>query len=406
MFGVPPFLGFFAKEEIYAGVGPEDLWAIAVLAVLVLGNALLGAAALAVVIRPFMGTLKPTPQTPHEGGFALWIGPALFGLLGLAVVFAVSTYGEAILAPMATSIHGKGIASHLSLGVDLTGLPIWLSLVTWALGGAIYWQLDRVRTVLLAAERRFSWSFDTGFDQAMFGLVRFAGALTRLFHHGRLELYLMMVFAVLGVCVLVPLVTYGGWPSMPDWPRLTLYEWGAVALATAGVVIVVAARTRLGAIIALGIQGLAVSLIFLYFGAPDLGLTQLLVETLSVVILALVMTRLHLGVNDPRPYEDWLRDGTLAVVSAVAVTALLLRVLEGAFDPRLSRFFEASSFAIAHGRNIVNVILVDFRGLDTLGEISVVMTAGIAILALLRRQHKREALPKLPSEPQHPVAVP
>ncbi len=171
---------------------------------------------------------------------------------------------------------------------------------------------------------------------------------------------------------------------------MTFYEWGAVALAVVGIVGVVLAPTRLGAIIALGVQGLALALLFLFFGAPDLGFTQLLVEVLSVVVLALVMARLHLSVRDTRPLEDWLRDGTLALICGAAVSLLLLRVLQGTFDGRLSAFFEANSAAIAHGRNIVNVILVDFRGLDTLGEISVVMTAGIGVLALLRRQHKRE----------------
>jgi multicomponent Na+:H+ antiporter subunit A len=177
---------------------------------------------------------------------------------------------------------------------------------------------------------------------------------------------------------------------MPHAASLTFYEWGAIAMAAAGVATVVAARTRLGAIIALGIQGTAVALIFLFFGAPDLAFTQLMVETLSVVIFALVMARLNLSVHDRRVFEDWARDGTLAVVSGVALTAVLLRVLETVFDGRLGSFFAAQSVPAAHGRNIVNVILVDFRGLDTLGEISVVMTAGIAVLALLRRQHKRE----------------
>ena len=76
MFGLPPFLGYFAKEEMYAGMGFGDVWAIATIVILVVGNALLGTVALAVVIRPFMGPLKPTPEAPHEGGFALWIGPA------------------------------------------------------------------------------------------------------------------------------------------------------------------------------------------------------------------------------------------------------------------------------------------------------------------------------------------
>jgi multicomponent Na+:H+ antiporter subunit A len=152
----------------------------------------------------------------------------------------------------------------------------------------------------------------------------------------------------------------------------------------------VVARNRLFAILALGIQGLAVALIYMLFGAPDLSFTQFMVEILSVVILALVMTRLNLDDEDSRTAEDLLRDGGLALLCGVAVTMLLFAVLQGALDPRLSDFFNANSAPVAHGRNVVNVILVDFRALDTLGEIAVVMTAGIAILALIRGARRKE----------------
>jgi multicomponent Na+:H+ antiporter subunit A len=162
-------------------------------------------------------------------------------------------------------------------------------------------------------------------------------------------------------------------------PDLTFYEWGILAITAAGVLTVLLARTRLFAILALGVQGLALAMIFLLFGAPDLAFTQFMVEILSVVILALVMTRLHLDTRDTREFEDLMRDGGIALLCGVGVTLLLFAVLNGTFDPRLSDFFNANSVPIAHGRNVVNVILVDFRGLDTLGEISVVMTAGIAL---------------------------
>jgi multicomponent Na+:H+ antiporter subunit A len=215
-------------------------------------------------------------------------------------------------------------------------------------------------------------------------------------HNGRLELYLVLVISAFILVLLVPLASLGDWPAFPQFAPLKFYEWGALALAAAGIVTVVMARTRLFAIIALGIQGIALALIFLFFGAPDLGFTQLLVEILSVVVLTLVMTRLQLSAHDSRQLGDWLRDGFLAVATGGVVTLVLLRVLQDPLDGRLSTFFAANSAAIAHGHNIVNVILVDFRGLDTLGEISVVMTAGIAVLALLRRQHKREPLPEKP----------
>jgi multicomponent Na+:H+ antiporter subunit A len=100
------------------------------------------------------------------------------------------------------------------------------------------------------------------------------------------------------------------------------------------------------------------------------------------------MTRLHLERQDPRELEDLLRDGGIALVCGTGVTVMLLAVLNGVLDPRLSDFFNANSVPLAHGRNVVNVLLVDFRGLDTLGEIAVVMTAGIAILVLLRTRRK------------------
>jgi len=391
MFGLPPFLGWFAKEEIYASLGADNLAAIVGVIVMVLGNVLLGASALTLGLKPFMGDRLPTPDDPREGGFSLWIGPAIFGLLGLAVVFGVSTYGELIVAPMASATDNHPLKSHLGLGLDLAGLPMVLSVITWALSAVIYWRIGQVRQMLRSLERNLSWSFDKGFDATMLALLGLARGWTRAFHHGRLELYLVMVFATLAVTIVLPMTLLGAWPGWPSVRPLTFYEWGGVALMAVGLVMVVLARTRLAAIIALGIQGLALALLFLFFGAPDLGFTQLLVEALSVVVLALVMTRLHLTARDPRPFEDWLRDGALALICGAALSLLLMRVLQGTFDGRLSAFFATNSVPAAHGRNIVNVILVDFRGLDTLGEIAVVMTAGIAALALLRRQHKREA---------------
>ncbi|MCV6602238.1 MAG: DUF4040 domain-containing protein, partial [Cohaesibacter sp.] len=141
---------------------------------------------------------------------------------------------------------------------------------------------------------------------------------------------------------------------------------------------------RLTAIVSLGIQGFAVALIFMLFGAPDLSFTQFMVETLSVVIIALVMTRLSLKEHDPRPLYQFILDALVAVAIGGGMALLLISVTQVPFDPSLSNFFTENSRLIAHGRNIVNVIIVDFRGLDTLGEIAVVMITGLAVVALIR----------------------
>ncbi|MGO6904197.1 hydrogen gas-evolving membrane-bound hydrogenase subunit E, partial [Rhizobium ruizarguesonis] len=147
---------------------------------------------------------------------------------------------------------------------------------------------------------------------------------------------------------------------------------------------VLVARDRLTAIVSLGIQGFAVAIIFLLFGAPDLSFTQFMVETLSVVILALVMTRLRLSPADRRPLGRKLFDGALALVCGLGFTLVLMRATEAPFNDALTAFFNAYSKSIAHGANVVNVIIVDFRGTDTLGEIAVVAVTGLAILALIR----------------------
>jgi len=387
MFGLPLTIGYLAKEEIYLafGAGAVD---ILVLLVAVAGNALLAGIGLVVALRPFLGAHVETPKPAHEAGPTLLAGPLVLGLLGLAGGIKAATVGMFLMAPATAAVLGHAVESHLHFAIDPTTPAFWLSVATWALGWATFRYLAAVRTLLRRAEARFGWTLDAGFDGFMFGLIRMAAAVTRFFQHGRLELYVVTLFALMVLALGLPMLLLDGLPPLPDWPQLTFYEWGIFAIAVLGLVVLLLAPNRLVAIVSLGIQGLAVAMIFLLFGAPDLAFTQFMVEVLSVVILALVMTRLRLDLRDRREFEDLLRDGTLAVVSGVVLALVLQAVVSGPFDGRLSDFFEATSVAIAHGHNIVNVILVDYRGLDTLGEISVVMTAGIAILALLRNRAK------------------
>jgi multicomponent Na+:H+ antiporter subunit A len=151
-----------------------------------------------------------------------------------------------------------------------------------------------------------------------------------------------------------------------------------------GLFAVLRASDRLTAIVSLGIQGFAVAVIFLLFGAADLAFTQFMVETLSVVILALVMTRLRLSPRDHRPPRQFAFDAAISVACGTGFTLLLMKTTQLPFNLELTEFFNTYSKVIAHGANVVNVILVDFRGTDTLGEIAVVMITGLAVLALIR----------------------
>ena len=143
------------------------------------------------------------------------------------------------------------------------------------------------------------------------------------------------------------------------------------------------------AICCLGVVGAGIAMLFLTYGAPDVALTQLLVETLTVIIVAIVLLRLpDLNKRHTIPIAVRVGNAVLAVSIGTLVSSLILAVNSTELDLALTQFFEANSYLAAHGRNIVNVILVDFRSLDTLGEITVVALAGLAGYALIQKKVK------------------
>ena len=150
-----------------------------------------------------------------------------------------------------------------------------------------------------------------------------------------------------------------------------------------GTIMTVFAASRLAAICALGVVGMGVALIFVIFGAPDVAITQLLVETLVVILVAVVMLRLPGLERDPLKGSR-IADAVLAVALGVVVTVTLLSVLEVPLDRSVTAYFEEKSMPEAFGRNIVNVILVDFRALDTFGEIAVVVVAALGAYVLIK----------------------
>jgi multicomponent Na+:H+ antiporter subunit A len=298
----------------------------------------------------------------------------------------------ALIAWVTFSFFANGMAGAI-IGewvlVEISALPhlsvaFALSLFTLLLGALAFWGLDTLRDGIAATLARIGWGPDRGFDQAMRGLVRLATVSTRLLQNGRLDVYITIAFVAIAAALLLPMLMFGEMPSLPAWPDLLLHEWAVIIVALVGLVTVLRTNNRLTAIVSLGIQGFAVAVLFMLMGAPDLSFTQFMVEVLSVSILALVMTRLRLMPADKRPWRDMGAEAALSVAGGLGLALFLLAIVQRPFDTAVTDFYERYSYTIAHGRNIVNVILVDFRGVDTMGEIAVVLTTGAAILALVR----------------------
>jgi multicomponent Na+:H+ antiporter subunit A len=226
----------------------------------------------------------------------------------------------------------------------------------------------------------------------MAGIVAVAKAQTRVLQNGVLGWYLVVTVGTAVALAGYALVTRVG-PVPAAFEPVRLGE-AAVALAmVGGAVAVVRARSLLVAVAALGVVGYGVAVVFLLFGGPDLAFTQFTIETLSVLLFVLVLRRLPpLRVLSPR--AERLRDGVVAAAGGVFVTALVLAATAAPHPAPPREYFAATSLALAHGRNVVNVILVDFRAFDTLGEITVLALAALGVVALLRLRGsaRREAL--------------
>lgn len=382
MGGLTPFFGFLAKEDIYAATAGGDHRSVLVAAVAVAGNAMMVAAAFAVALKPFIGTRPADLRDARDGSALLLAGPLLLGIAGLAAGLFSSAAHAFLTDPMASAVAGRPVAATVS-AVPHPDLAFALSLLTIALGIALALVAASLRRSLAAVLGRIGWGPDRGFDQAMAALLRIAFLVTRKIQSGRLDHYMTTAFAVIAFALLAPMIANDAMPAMPRFPVLRFHEWVAAGMLVAGLYAVLAAHDRLTAIVSLGIQGLAVALIFIMLGAPDLSFTQFMVETLSVLILALAMTRLKLTAADRRPWRVALKDASVAILCGAGFALLLQRIVERPLDMVLPEFFTRHSYALAHGQNIVNVIIVDFRGIDTLGEIAVVLTTGLAILALI-----------------------
>ena len=385
MAGLPPFIGFVAKELVYeANLADSGSWLPVVIAIV--SNAVMVAVAGVVTVRVFWGPAVQTPRVPHDPPVAMWLGPALLAVFGLVLGFAPGLAGGLVTAA-ADAVTGQASDTTLSLWHGLTPM-LALSFLTLALGLGLYFGWDRVHRVLMARDVIDHHGTDALYDRAMRGLQRLAVWQTAHIQSGSLRRYTGLTLAVVGVALAVVMV----WRDALAWPglhgALSLHALlpAMLLLATAAVL---RARSFMQGIVAAGMVGFGLALTFLFNGAPDLAFTQFSVEAVAIVVLLAIVGRMARDGGDARTTAQRRTDALVAGGFGAVAAAMLLAVLASPFDGRLSDFFRAASVPEAHGRNVVNVIIVDFRALDTLGEIGVLALAAMAAAAVLAGTSRR-----------------
>jgi multicomponent Na+:H+ antiporter subunit A len=380
--GFGPLLSFIAKElTLEAVLDAGELRTLLVPAVMLAGALFVTVAGISGV-RPFWGAVRQTPKQPHEAPLSLWVGPALLAVLGVVFGVAPDLVQRVLVAPATAAVLGEPAA---------VGLVLWhgfnpalaLSAVSVAAGLVLYLGWERLRRTASWVEALLSWGPGRFYGLALAGVNRTARVQTRLLQNGYLRVYLIVTIGTATGLGAYTLITLAGLQMPELLAGLRLYQAALAALIVLAALVAVTSNSRLAAVAALGVVGYGVALIYILFGAPDLAMTQFMVETLTVILFVLVFYHLP-RLRGLSSGLTRARDALIALAAGGFMTALVLAANAGRAQSHVAAYYAEESVPGGHGRNIVNVILVDFRGLDTLGEITVLSVAAFGVFALLK----------------------
>ena len=397
MAGVIPLFGFVSKEAALYAAYHLDAGKVGLLALLTAGSVLTAAYAIRFVRGAFL--TKPDdelrndvvdPADVHAPDRAFELPGAL--LTVLTVVFAI------VLAPIdeivgfaAGALVAGGDAFHLELWHGL-GIPLYLSTGILVLGYLV-WRFQSAAGPLFAVTERIPEA-RSAYRGGLRGLFELADRTVSVVQPGSLPIYLGVI--LLTLVVLPGSVLLGGVPieisEVASSPLQAAVAAGIVAAAVGTAVV----RKRLSTVLLLGGVGFGVAVLFVLHGAPDLALTQLLIDTLSIGIFVLVLRKLPEDFTQPAfRFGNGVRIViSLAVgglVTVLALAATTVRTGTGAADQFLSRALPEGG-----GKNVVNVILTDFRALDTLGEVTVLAVAAVGVLSMVRAGRRDDEGPDIP----------
>ncbi|HWL43112.1 MAG TPA: hydrogen gas-evolving membrane-bound hydrogenase subunit E [Ilumatobacter sp.] len=385
MAGVPLLFGFIAKEQAFAGFdGTGYSWSAPVLAVLVGGSCLTAAYSARWAWGAFTagGTdwhpappAAPVDRPPRRG---FWAPPAVLATATLALGVApmlADGFADVALSSLVAGAHHV----HLALWHGPT-LALALSLVVYGVGAAMFVARRPISSVLARGHTVPNGS--DAYLAVLRALNRVADLVTRVTQSGSLPFYagvILLTAAVApGLALLIGTDTLA-WPDFLDSPAHIPVVLALVGGALGAALV----PRRLAAALFLSVVGYGMAALFVVEGAPDLALTQVTVETLGTVLFVLVLRRLPRRFSRPTAAGRIPRLFVSAAVGA-AVFAFALVAADSRTAPPVSDEMIGRAYPDGHGKNIVNVILVDFRGIDTLGEIMVLGVAAVGAVALAR----------------------
>lgn len=379
--GVIPLFGFVGKELLLEAVLSGSQWQLGLTAATVLANIFVVLVAALLAIKPWFGQALPTPKPAHDPGWQMLVGPAVLATLGLIFGLLPMLPDQYLLNAAATAVYGQPISGYLALWHGIN-LPLMLSLGSLVLGLLLFrfWQPWRKLTAVV--ETLSKAGPEAGYNKLMAALVSFAAWQTRVLQNGYLRNYLLTTMATVVLLVGWAMLRLEHFELNWQFSDVRVQEAVIFLVLLTTIISAVVLNSFLAVVALLGALGFAVALIYVFFSAVDVGITQVLVETITVLLLVLVLYRLpefrRLSSTAHRA-----RDALIAIASGTVITLLILLVTASRSMEGIAGYFLEKSVPEGYGRNVVNVILVDFRALDTLGEIFVLALVAIGVYAMV-----------------------
>ncbi|PCF84519.1 Na+/H+ antiporter subunit A [Staphylococcus delphini] len=398
MAGIPPFNGFLSKEAFiesmievtHASVFSLNTVGLLIPIVAIVGSIFTFVYSFKFIVEIFLGDHKPDalPNKAHEASILMNISPTILAILVISIGLFPSIVSAPLVEPAVKSIANTNEVSasfHLWHGFT----PAFIAtLVIYAVGAVLILTAKRWVPILRGIPNALT--LNHWYNQTGRYTPYYATQITRTYMTGFNRNNLVIIFFMMIVLTFVTLIFV---PFTVDFMKVSpirLYEFVSVITITIAAIMIIFARSRLFSIIMLSAVGYSMAIFFIFFNAPDLALTQFVVETISTALFLLCFYHLP---NMSR-YNESVRYHVVNAIISIGVGAVVIVLGLIAYGNRhfesISEFYKAHVYDLAEGKNMVNVILVDFRGTDTLFESSVLGIAGMGIYTLikLRAKHK------------------
>lgn len=400
MAGLPPFNGFLSKEMFFASVNDvasAEIFGLEKLGMLFpiiawIASVFTFVYCMILIFKTFTGKFRPEKLTKkvHEAPIGMLVSPLILGTIVVLVFFLPNVLGEYILIPALMTVlpmipihrddlyitawHGLNPELWMTIGVVVFGILLYKIVKGWIKLFNHYPQ----------------WlTLNHFYNRGLAGTEQFSKNITNTYMTGSFRHYLKYIFVFFVLVLMISfLFLYGFQFNFSNHAPIGIFDMAVVIGVVAAAFVVLFTSHRITAIVALGAVGYFISLFFVLFQAPDLGLTQFVVETVTTVLFLLCFYHLPKLRKNIGKISLKLSNLIISLAMGATVTILALAAFgHKVFEP-ITYFFE-NAYELAGAKNIVNAILVDFRGFDTMLEISVLTIAGLGVYILIRQSSKR-----------------